>query len=131
MTKSSEKIRRSRPTSPHLSIYKPQISSVLSIGHRMTGVGLFFALSAIAWWFILWVFNKFDPCFIAILDNVFVKILLVLTSYAFFYHLCTGIRHLWWDTGRGFSIKSINLSGWLAVVMSFILTALFWLWVRG
>lgn len=129
MTKSSEEIRSSRPTSPHLSIYKPQISSVLSIGHRMTGIGLFFSLSAIAWWFILWVFSKFDPCYIHVLDSIFAKIILLLTSYAFFYHLCTGVRHLWWDTGRGFSIHSVNVSGWIAVGLSFVLTVLFWMWV--
>jgi succinate dehydrogenase / fumarate reductase cytochrome b subunit len=129
MTKSPEKIKQNRPTSPHLSIYKWQISSVLSIGHRMTGVGLFLSLSAIAWWFILWVFSKFNPCYIHLLDHTLVKLILYVTTYAFFYHLCNGMRHLWWDSGRGFAICSVNLSGWIAVASSFILTILFWMWV--
>src|SRR5215208_4932552 len=99
MTKSIEEIKRSRPTSPHLSIYRRQISSFLSIGHRLSGAGLFFSLSMIAWWFIFYAFSKFDPYYLGLLDSVFAKIILLLTSYAFFYHLCTGIRHLCWDTG--------------------------------
>ena len=126
MQKSGEEISKARPISPHLTIYKPQISSVLSIGHRLSGVGLFFMFSALGWWFILWVFSKFDPVYLKIFDSFFVKFLLILTSYAFFYHLCTGIRHLIWDTGRGFSIKTINYSGWVAVIVSILLTLIFW-----
>ncbi len=129
MQKSKEEIHKARPTSPHLSIYKPQISSVLSIGHRLSGIGLFFMISAVSWWFILWVFSRFDPSYLNIFSNGFVKFLLVLTSYAFFYHLCTGIRHLVWDTGRGFSIIVINYSGWLAIVTSILLTLIFWIFI--
>ena len=84
MQKSTEEIHKARPTSPHLSIYKPQISSVLSVGHRLSGVGLFFMISAVSWWFILWVFSRFDSSYLEIFSNGFVKFLLVLTSYAFF-----------------------------------------------
>jgi len=129
MQKSTEEIHKARPTSPHLSIYKPQISSVLSVGHRLSGIGLFFMISAVSWWFILWVFSRFDSSYLEIFNNGFVKFLLVLTSYAFFYHLCTGIRHLIWDTGRGFSIVAINYSGWLAVAASVILTLIFWIFI--
>ena len=129
MQKSREEIHKARPISPHLSIYKPQISSVLSIGHRLSGVGLFFMISALGWWFILWVFSKFDPIYLKIFDSFFVKFLLILTSYGFFYHLCTGIRHLIWDTGWGFSIRAINYSGWLAVIASILLTLIFWMFV--
>lgn len=129
MTKPLEEIKRSRPTSPHLSIYRKQISSVLSIGHRLSGAGLFFSLSIMTWWFILFVFSNFDSYYLELLESVFAKIILFLTSYAFFYHLCTGIRHLFWDTGIGFSIKAVNISGWIAVIASFILTGLFWIYV--
>ena len=129
MQKSREEIHKARPISPHLSIYKPQISSVLSIGHRLSGVGLFFMISALGWWFILWVFSKFDPIYLKIFDSSFVRFLLIVTSYGFFYHLCTGIRHLIWDTGWGFSIRAINYSGWLAVIASILLTLIFWLFV--
>ena len=129
MTKSQEEIRKSRPTSPHLSIYRLQISSVLSIGHRLTGAGLFFSLSIMAWWFIFFVFSQFNPCYFRLVDTVLAKIIILLTSYAFFYHLCTGIRHLFWDTGIGFSIKAINITGWIAVFSSFVLTLLFWMYL--
>ena len=127
MSKNTDDIKKSRPISPHLSIYKPQISSVLSIGHRLSGIGLFFALAAFCWWFIMWVFSKFEPCYLDMLDSWWVKVPLILASYGFFYHLCTGIRHLVWDTGRGFSICAINYSGWLAVVASIALMIIYWM----
>lgn len=129
MAKTPEEIKQSRPISPHLSIYKPQLNLATSIGHRLTGVGLFFALSAICWWFILWVFSKFEPCYLEFFGYKSVKIILFFVSYAFFYHLCTGIRHLIWDTGRGFSICAIDYSGWVVVVVSVILTAILWIFM--
>lgn len=131
MSSNMEGKKRARPTSPHLSIYKPQISSVLSIGHRLSGVGLFVALSAICWWFISWVFSGFAPSYIEMLDNMLVKVFLAIASYGFFYHFCTGFRHLIWDTGRGFSICAINYSGWLVILSSFVLTGVFWLCAMG
>ncbi len=124
---SQDKSSKSRPISPHLSIYKPQISSMLSIGHRLSGVGLFFVLAAFCWWFTLWVFSKFEPCYLEIFDNSIVKIILIIASYAFFYHVSTGVRHLVWDTGRWFSISAINASGWGAIILSIILTVIFWM----
>ena len=127
MSLDKENTKKLRPISPHLSIYKLQISSALSIGHRLSGVGLFIALAAFCWWFILWVFSKFEPCYLDMLDNNIVKTFLILVSYGFLYHSCTGLRHLVWDTGRGFSICSIDYSGYAAVIGSFVLTAIFWL----
>ncbi len=117
---------KTRPISPHLTIYKPQISSVLSIGHRFSGAGLFAMMLALNWWFSMWVFSGFKPCYINMMDNIIVKILLILTSYGFFYHLCTGIRHLVWDTGGGFSICAVKYSGILVIVSSIIFTLIFW-----
>ncbi len=125
MSKGSDNIRKSRPLSPHLSIYKPQISSVLSVGHRLSGIGLFFSLAIFCWWFIVWGFSKFDPCYLSMLDNRWVQVLLIFASYGFFYHLCTGIRHLVWDTGRNFSVSAINYSGWLALVASIALMIIY------
>ena len=129
MAKTPEEIKHSRPISPHLSIYKFQLNSITSIGHRLTGVGLFFALAAICWWFILWVFSKFEPCYIELLTQPIVKLLLFFVSYAFFYHLCTGIRHLVWDTGRGFSVCGIDYSGWVVFAVSVFLTAVLWIFM--
>ncbi len=127
MSINTQDIKKNRPISPHLSIYKPQISSILSIGHRLSGFGLFISLSIFCWWFIFWSFSGFKSCYLNLFDYKIVKIFLFLASYGFFYHLCTGLRHLIWDTGRGFSISAINFSGWLIVVSSIILTIIFWL----
>jgi succinate dehydrogenase / fumarate reductase cytochrome b subunit len=131
MSQDKKNTKKSRPISPHLSIYKPQISSMLSIGHRLSGVGLFFALAAFCWWFTFFVFSKFAPCYLEIFDYSIVKAILVIASYGFFYHVSTGVRHLVWDTGRWFSIPAINASGWGAVIFSIILTAVFWLGMLG
>jgi len=119
-------IRARRPTSPHLSIYKKQISTVLSILHRLTGMGLFIGLSIIAWWMIFWVFSKFDPQIYGLVNNLIVRLGLYAMSMALFYHLCNGIRHLFWDMGYGYSISVMYKSGWSVVVVSIILTILFW-----
>lgn len=129
MSNDSYEIKKARPLSPHLSIYKPQISSVLSIGHRLSGVGLFFALIIACWWFICWVFSRFDTSYLECLNHTGIKFLLFVTSFGYFYHFCTGVRHLIWDLGYCFSIKSINLTGWIAVVFSVILTVIYWLFM--
>jgi succinate dehydrogenase / fumarate reductase cytochrome b subunit len=116
-----------RPTSPHLTIYKKQISSVLSIFHRISGMALFFAISLFVWWFIVLIFSNFSECLLSIFEFKITKIALYLASLALFYHLCTGIRHLFWDIGLGFSIPAINRTGWAAVFSCIIFTLIFWL----
>ncbi len=127
--KTKQELYNNRPTSPHLSIYKKQISSVLSIFHRLTGVGLFFGLAIAMWWFILLVFSRFDPYYLQIAKCGLVKLALFAISFAGFYHFCTGIRHLVWDTGNWFSIRAINLSGWIAVICSILFTIIFWAYI--
>lgn len=118
---------KARPTSPHLTIYRPQISSVMSILHRMTGVGLFVSLSIFCWWEIILIFSNFDAAVIEYAYHPLAKLLAILTSFATCYHLCTGIRHLFWDSGKGFSIKQLHLSGWLAIITAALLFAAFWI----
>lgn len=127
MAKTRQEIHDNRPTSPHLSIYRWQISMVLSIFHRLSGIALFFGLAIIAWWFILLVFNNFDSYFLQISDYLLIKLALYGISFAGFYHFCTGWRHLIWDTGRCLSIKAVNITGWLAIIGSIIMTLWFWL----
>ncbi len=129
MSNDSYEIKKARPISPHLSIYKPQISTVLSIGHRLSGVGLFFALIVSCWLFIFWVFSRFDTSYLECLNHMSIKFLLFVTSFGYFYHFCTGVRHLIWDLGCCFSIKSINVTGWIAVVVSVVLTVVYWLFM--
>ncbi|AIF81187.1 succinate dehydrogenase cytochrome b-556 subunit [endosymbiont of Acanthamoeba sp. UWC8] len=118
-----------RPLSPHLGIYKPQISSVLSIFHRVSGVALFIGLIGIIWWIIYLPYMQ-DPenCIIwKFFAHPAGKAFLMLWSYSLFFHTCTGIRHLFWDFGMGFSIEAMNKSGWLSIVISLILAVVSWI----
>lgn len=131
MSNSSGQKGRQRPLSPHLTIYKPQITSVLSILHRITGVGLYFGLIIFCWWLVSVTYSNRDSNFIVwpIFNTIFWKILLLGWSVALFYHLLNGIRHLFWDAGLGFSLRATNISGWAVVLGTILLTALSWAWV--
>ena len=116
-----------RPLSPHLQIYKLQITSVLSITHRLTGIFLTLGLAVLSLWLTAAVmgdeyYHPFQGFFGSFLGKVF----LVGWTWALFYHLCNGIRHLFWDAGKGFELKTVTWSGWLVVASSVILTALSW-----
>ena len=116
----------SRPISPHLTIYKWQISSVLSILHRMTGVALFFGFLFLSWVFIVCTITNNFSIFDGIVYQLLI-IVLFLISIAYFYHLFNGIRHLIWDCGLFISNKGINITGWLVLIMTVITTVYFWL----
>ncbi len=114
-----------RPISPHLSIYKPQITSILSISHRATGFALYVGAILLAWWLIGNIYGCGD-CINVIINSQIGRILLILWSFALFYHLLNGIRHLFWDMGKGFAIKTVNVTGILVVLMALILTVFAW-----
>ena len=120
---------RRRPLSPHLQVYRPQITSVLSILHRITGVALAFGTILLVVWIAL-VANG-DPFayheFTWHLARFWGAIPLFLWSFALFYHLANGIRHLFWDAGYGFEIKDAYRSGWIVVAVSAIATAVSWI----
>ncbi|MFK8040311.1 MAG: succinate dehydrogenase, cytochrome b556 subunit [Rickettsiaceae bacterium] len=118
--------KENRPTSPHLTIYKMQISSTLSILHRITGVLIFAGFALITWWFIFFVFNDFCNCYFGVFNHIISKCILFCISFAYFYHFCTGIRHLIWDMGKCFSIQEVNITGWVAVICGICLTLIFW-----
>lgn len=120
-----------RPLSPHLSIYRWPITMTLSILHRVTGVGLSvgFAVWA-AWLFGAMLGAEAYAGVIAMLATVVGKVLLIGWSFAFFFHLSNGIRHLVWDMGRGFEIGQANASAWFALLTSIVLTGLFW-WLQS
>lgn len=117
-----------KPLSPHLGIYKPQISSVLSIMHRISGVVLFMGLIFLLWWLVGLAYGQ-DPSESMVwpfLTSNYGRIILMLWSYSLFFHACTGVRHLLWDAGIGFSLQAVNFSGWLAVAVSIFLTIIAW-----
>jgi succinate dehydrogenase / fumarate reductase cytochrome b subunit len=117
-----------RPLSPHLQIYRWQLTSVLSILHRLTGIAL--AVGAIL--LVSWLGAAADgpdsyAGFQAFLGSWIGLVLLFGWTVALFYHSCNGIRHLWWDTGRGLELKSVYLSGWTVLVATAALTILAWI----
>ena len=117
-----------RPLSPHLQVYKPQISSVLSITHRATGVGLGLGTVLIAWWLIALAAGpeSFELAQ-GFMGSVIGRLLLFGFTVALFYHLANGIRHLFWDAGMGFELETVTKSGWSVVVATALLTALTWI----
>ncbi|MBP7190020.1 MAG: succinate dehydrogenase, cytochrome b556 subunit [Rickettsiaceae bacterium] len=126
----NNKEQKQRPTSPHLGIYSPQISSVLSIFHRMTGVVLFCSMSLLVWGSIFFALSDFDTSFTKTFAFSFViKFIAYSLSFVFFYHLSTGIRHLIWDMGYLLSKRALHITGWLAIFSSIIFTFLFWVFI--
>ena len=116
-----------RPLSPHLQVYRPQITSVLSILHRITGVIMSVGIVALIYW--LLALAGGDASYataLAVLGSVPGKLLLFGWSLAFFSHLSNGVRHLFWDSGRGFELPQVYRSGWAAVGMASLLTFVFW-----
>lgn len=115
------------PLSPHLQVYRPQITSVLSILHRMTGVCLSLGAPLLLYWLVAAASGPASYTrAIELLGSVPGLIVLVTLTFCFFYHLANGIRHLFWDTGRGFELEQLYASGWAVVVVSLGLTLLLW-----
>jgi len=112
-----------RPLSPHLSIYRPQLTSVLSILHRGTGVVLSLCILMLILWLSMLATGseRFDRVE-ALVGNPLVRLLLLGGLFSFFYHLCNGVRHLFWDAGRGLSIEQTYRSGWAVVFISLFST---------
>ena len=116
-----------RPLSPHLTIYKPQITSMLSILHRITGIANAIGLLLLVGW--LWALAFNEGCYTCIQEmaaHPIAKVLFIGWTFAFFYHLCNGVRHLFWDAGKGFDLCCVKKSGILVVALAATLTALTW-----
>jgi succinate dehydrogenase / fumarate reductase cytochrome b subunit len=116
-----------RPLSPHLQVYRPQITMVMSILHRITGVVLAFGAFVVAWWLLSIAagpdaYASFRECAASIPGRI------VLAGFAFclIYHLLNGIRHLLWDIGYGYEIPKLYATGWTVVVLTTVFTALLW-----
>ena len=124
---SSSAVKKARPLSPHLQVYRPQITSVLSILHRITGVGLSLALPVFVWFLVaLSQGQEAYQTFVACAHSLIGQIVLIGWIWAFCYHLCSGIRHLFWDNLKLFEIKQVYASGWATIVLSTALTAGVW-----
>ena len=120
------------PLSPHLQIYRWHISSLLSITHRISGVINLLALILIFFWLIALSLgeNNYES-FLLIINSFFGKFVLIGFTWSMIFHLLSGIRHLVWDLGYGFEIKTANITGVIVIIFSLILTIIFWLFSRG
>jgi len=120
-------VNPARPLSPHLQVYKPQLTSILSIMHRATGVGLALGLPVLVAWLVVLAANqRIFETFNDLFQNPIGHVLLFGWSWAFFFHACTGIRHLFWDAGYFLGIKNIYRTGWLAIGLSTLITGYVW-----
>jgi succinate dehydrogenase / fumarate reductase cytochrome b subunit len=119
----------SRPLSPHLQIYRPQLTSILSILHRFTGVGLALGAVLFAYWIAAAAYgaDAFQRAN-ALIVSGFGRLVFFGLTFAFFYHFANGLRHLAWDAGFGFDLKTLNRSGIAVVAASFVATFAVWAW---
>jgi succinate dehydrogenase / fumarate reductase cytochrome b subunit len=121
-------VQDERPLSPYLQVYRPQFTSVLSILHRMTGVALGLGALLLVYWLAA---AAAGPDWFksarALAGSWFGWLVLLGFTWALFYHLCNGIRHLFWDIGMGFELATARLTGWGVVLVSFALTAAAWI----
>jgi succinate dehydrogenase cytochrome b subunit len=124
-----------RPLSPHLQVYKPQLTSVLSFTHRATGLALAVGTLLLVWWLLAAAAGPEEFSWAQAFWYSWIgRFLLLGWSWSLFFHLCNGIRHLCWDTGWGFEIKTVYRTGWTVVAASVVLTLIAWIagyMVRG
>ena len=119
---------RPRPLSPHLQVYRWQMTSVLSILHRGTGLFLVLGSVMIAFWVVaLALSHNMFASYQAWLGSLLGKVLLAGWSFSLFFHWANGIRHLLWDAGWGYEIERVYITGWIVVLLSVVLTGLLWL----
>ena len=125
-------MKNNNPLSPHLQIYKWQISSLLSITHRIVGVVNFFAIISICLWTGFVILGQSNYSTInTILNSSFGKFLVISLCWTFSFHILNELRHLFWDAGYGFDLKVAKITGVLALIGSFVLTILFYILGRN
>jgi len=111
-----------------LQVYKPQLTSVLSITHRGTGIALAIGTVVLMYWLLsLAAGPAAYASASAVLGSVIGQLVLVAFTFSFCYHLCNGMRHLFWDIGMGFEMETVYASGKAVVVVSIIMTVVAWI----
>ena len=117
-----------KPLSPHIQIYSWNISSLISISHRITGVINIVALTIICFWIASLLFGSSIYGIIQnILNSFFGKLLVLGITWSFSFQILSEIRHLFWDLGYGFEIKTSKISGVIVIFGSFIITILIYI----
>jgi len=123
---------RERPLSPHLQVYSWQITMVMSILHRATGVALTVGAFGLAWWLVsMATGGETAARAMACVSSPIGMVLVFGFSLALVYHFLNGIRHLLWDAGRGYDIPSVYKSGYTVGVLTVVLTAAIWFLALG
>ena len=121
--------RGNRPLSPHLTIYRPQMTSISSIFVRITGNALLAAtLLLIAWLLAASTSAAAFDWVQYVITSWFGDLVLLLSLWALWYHMLGGLRHLIWDTGRGLELKAAERMGWMMIIGSLLLTAFTVIW---
>ncbi|HZZ35744.1 MAG TPA: succinate dehydrogenase, cytochrome b556 subunit [Caulobacteraceae bacterium] len=118
---------RTRPLSPHVQIWRWHVTMATSILHRVTGVGLYGgALILAGWAFALAAGEGAYVAYTGLLGSLLGKLVLFGITVCAFYHLGNGIRHLVWDAGRGFDLKTANSTGWAALAFGVVAAVAVW-----
>ena len=122
----------SRPLSPHLQVYRPMLTMMMSIAHRITGVALYFGSILIVWWFAS---AAHSDGYFALVQSFFShwfgRLLMFGFTWALFHHAIGGIRHFIWDLGRGFKLTTVENMARLNLVGGLALTILLWVIAYG
>ena len=119
---------RNRPLSPHIQVYKMPFTAILSITHRLTGIALAVGTVVLAYWLASAAYGPVAYGHAqALLGSLLGKLVLFGWTGALFYHLCNGVRHLFWDVGHGYEIAQANKSGRIVVATAAVLTVLAWI----
>ncbi len=117
-----------RPLSPHLQIYRPQLTSVMSMLHRISGVTLVGGTLLLTWWLVAAVEGPEEFEVVqGVIGSWYGQAVLLGFTLALFYHLCNGIRHLVWDLGLGLELDSVYRSGRAVIIATVLLTVLSWM----
>ena len=117
-----------KPLSPHIQIYSWNISSLISISHRITGIINIVALTLVCFWIALFLFgNSIYDIVQNILNSFFGKLLVIGITWSFSFQILSEIRHLFWDLGYGFELKTSKISGVIVIFGSFIITLLIYI----
>ncbi len=116
-----------RPLSPHLLIYKPMLTMMMSIAHRITGVALYFGTLLLAWWLISAATSATYFDYVnSLLASPIGRLVLFLFSWALFHHMLGGIRHFIWDTGKGFDLNTVEWLAKFTLFGGFVITLIVW-----
>lgn len=129
------KLQPERPLSPHLQIYRPMLTMMMSIMHRMTGAALFFGTALLAWWLLAAATGPEAFAFAQwFMGSILGQLILLGYTWALIHHMLGGVRHLVWDTGRGFDLPTVEIMAKATLGGSIVLTLIVWVigyWAMG